>query len=313
MVEAVPPEEELETMVRSWFSLQARRADEKKKKFRKQAFYAATVLLREVVRWRPHLVVGIGQGAVVAMFLTRPLVLEWACRYRATPPAELEGFRGVLPTVQAVVAVDPAVARGVAFEALGEALPEFYDPQPRRVPLWVLGLSKPTRDLVKIAGLVQGREAIKDLKVLSPVESLRSRPPVSFDSLEGRCVTCSRGGAWEACSMCKQLVHLACLRGYQSHLPIVCVDCAKADVRLEVEQPPADESVLEDRPKEAMPGPPAAQAPGTMAEHKEMVAHTEPKELPRLLGESGRRDRRVPCRFGAAIQSYAAGWGRPRG
>ena len=110
--------------------------------------------------------------------------------------------------------------------------------------------------------------------------------------------------------MCKQLVHLACLRGYQSHLPIVCVDCAKADVRLEVEQPPADESVLEDRPKEAMPGSPAAQAPGTMAEYKEMVAHTE---LTRLLGESGRRDRRVPRRFGAAIQSYAAGWGRPRG
>jgi hypothetical protein len=76
MVEAVPPEEEPESMIRSWFSLRARRADEKKKKFRKQAFYAATVLLREVVRWRPHLVVGIGQGAVVAMFLTRPLVLE---------------------------------------------------------------------------------------------------------------------------------------------------------------------------------------------------------------------------------------------
>ena len=78
--------------------------------------------------------------------------------------------------------------------------------------------------------------------------------------------------------MCKQLVHLACLRGYQIHLPIVCVECAKADVRLEVEQPPVDETVLEDRPKEVAPGPPAAQAPGTMAEYKEMVAHTEPNE-----------------------------------
>ena len=63
----------------------------------------------------------------------------------------------MLPTVQAVVAVDPGVARGVGFDALGEAPPEFYEPQPRRVPLWVLGLTKPTHELVKIAGLVQGR------------------------------------------------------------------------------------------------------------------------------------------------------------
>ncbi len=123
------------------------------------------------------------------------------------PCNELEGFRGVLPTVQAVVAVDPGVARGVAFQELGEASPEFYEPQPLRVPLWVLGLSKPTRGLVKITGLVQGREAIGELKVWSPIESLRSRPPVRFDSQDGRCATCSRGGAWEECSMCKQLVH----------------------------------------------------------------------------------------------------------
>ena len=74
--------------------------------------YACLCILRDMVRWRPHIVCGEGQGALVALMVARPLVVEWACRLRAVTPAEINAFRMVLPMLQGVVSIDPAIARG---------------------------------------------------------------------------------------------------------------------------------------------------------------------------------------------------------
>ena len=97
--------------------------------------YAALCVLREVSRWRPHLVVGEGQGGLVAMLLGLPLVYEFACRYRGATPPELTAFRGTVPLVQAIIAMDPCIARGFPdFDVLRKALPEMFAIQPRLQP-----------------------------------------------------------------------------------------------------------------------------------------------------------------------------------
>ena len=107
------PEEDPKTTVTCWLKAQARNPQEAVKKLRKQLLYTAVLLLREVVGWRPRLVVGGGRSGPVALLLGQPLVLEWACHFRTKTPMELGAFRQALPFAQCLTSVGPATASGL--------------------------------------------------------------------------------------------------------------------------------------------------------------------------------------------------------
>ncbi len=122
----------------------ARNPQKAVKKLRNRLLYAAALLLREVVRWGPHLGVGERQGGLVALLLAQPLVLEWACRFRATMPMELGPPRQTLQFVQGLISVDPAITRGFPkFDTLKVSLPEMFSSQLRAIPRFVIALERP--------------------------------------------------------------------------------------------------------------------------------------------------------------------------
>ena len=85
-VVAQSAETDPDTGAESYLRPRGKDVADRKKKLRAQMLYATTLLLREIVRWRPHLVVGQGQGGLVALTLAFPRVLEAACRARISTP-----------------------------------------------------------------------------------------------------------------------------------------------------------------------------------------------------------------------------------
>ena len=119
-----------------WFRPVARKYEDQVKKMRTQGLAALVHLLGLVSKHRPRVVVGMPQGGAVVALAGFPLLLETACRLRATPHTELAEFRRGWAGVQALVVVNPSVMPSPHFtdiEFLGQAFPEIYRVQPRGV------------------------------------------------------------------------------------------------------------------------------------------------------------------------------------
>ena len=74
---------------------------------RDQLRYAVVSVMFEVACVRPHLVASHDQGTLAAVLLGQPLLLKWACRYRAVTQ------EAVLPLIQGLIGLGPCVARGL--------------------------------------------------------------------------------------------------------------------------------------------------------------------------------------------------------
>ena len=163
MVSGSPPEEDPESMVNCWLKCQRTQPKEGKKMLRSQLMYACLCVLLEMVRRRPHLICGEGQGGLVALMVSRPLLIEWVCRYRAVTPAEINAFRMVLPMLQAVIVVDPVIARGFTdCQKVQEALPEFFALQPRYHRTWIVANERKLSNLDLLTEAVGAFTAVRD-------------------------------------------------------------------------------------------------------------------------------------------------------
>ena len=107
---------------------------------RKQAFTSLVALLSGVSRWRPDVVMGSGQGALIVGLAGVPLVLEAACRARIVTLAEMKEFRIAWGRIKALIVVNPMIVPQGAgpdgsggrwgLQTLTAALPELLKTQP---------------------------------------------------------------------------------------------------------------------------------------------------------------------------------------
>ena len=107
------------------------------KKLRTQVNSALITLLNEIDRVRPRLVVGEGQGGVVAAMSTFPLIMERACRDRAVTQFQMRNFRQAWSGVTSILVIDPVIlptsnnSGMLPYELLSEAFPNMSTDQPR--------------------------------------------------------------------------------------------------------------------------------------------------------------------------------------
>ena len=186
-------------------------------------------------------------------------------------------FRATLPLVQGIIAVDPCIARGYPrWEFFFEAMPEFSKVQPRLIPRFILFLGQRPKE-VPLLGPSGARDAVGSMKILDPMESLRARPPLRFDSNEGYCVSREKPGALGTCDICKSCVHIACCLVTTPVEPLWCPTCrstkskpAKVDLPLVEDE---GETQRDDRARDA----PASRC-------QEVPAEASPLALPEVAG-----------------------------
>ena len=66
-------------------------------------------MLSDVEKHRPRVIVGLGQGAIIAALACLPVILEKACRERAMSSITQKTYRRAWSGVTAIVVVDPLV------------------------------------------------------------------------------------------------------------------------------------------------------------------------------------------------------------
>ena len=76
-----------------WVRPVAAKPDARRKLLRKQILTSIMAAFSYVVRYRPRVLVGIGQGALITALMAYPLLLETACRYRTTTSQEMTSIR----------------------------------------------------------------------------------------------------------------------------------------------------------------------------------------------------------------------------
>ena len=112
-----------------WLKPDARTYEQRVKKLRSQVNAALVVLMTIIERVRPRVIIGEGQGGVVAAMSTFPVILERACRDNAVTDHQWRTFREAWSGVAAILVADPMVLpasnnnRKVPFEHLKDAFP----------------------------------------------------------------------------------------------------------------------------------------------------------------------------------------------
>merc|ERR1712015_322759 len=132
LVECEPPFSEEDKLEPSafWLRPHHRDVDVRRRLLRKQTLSSLIAVLNQVVKFRPNVIIGTGQGGLMCMFCTRSLLLEAAC-LRMLTGVEMRGIREAWSGVVSLVAWDPLLLpqRSALNEVL-LALPETVHAQP---------------------------------------------------------------------------------------------------------------------------------------------------------------------------------------
>ena len=76
-----------------WFLPPSRENSNRAKTMRKHIFSSLISLMTQVVRHQPDLIIGFGQGGVIALLAALPMVLETACRSRINSEDTIREYR----------------------------------------------------------------------------------------------------------------------------------------------------------------------------------------------------------------------------
>ncbi|HIL57533.1 MAG TPA: hypothetical protein EYG39_06465, partial [Rhodothermales bacterium] len=128
----------------AWFSTPNGWADPVKdrKSLRRDALAAVSSVVRSIGPRGTELVVGIGQGAVVATLLARPRIVEAALAARVAQPAEGPDLSAAWHALRAILLVGPALFKTSSFQKLVDSVPEVLEsPRPGEgfVPCFLRG------------------------------------------------------------------------------------------------------------------------------------------------------------------------------
>ena len=119
----------------------------RRKLFRKEILASVVSVLTDVVSCGARVLFGAEQGADIAACLSKPLVVEAACRARLMTAQEMHRIRSSWSAVVGIVAISPLVMpQQVTWEEFLEAVPEFAFEQPAGQLFSVIaGTTKHTR------------------------------------------------------------------------------------------------------------------------------------------------------------------------
>ena len=92
-----------------WLKPDARTYEQRVKKLKSQVSCALAVLLNEIDRARPRIIVGEGQGGMVVAMSTFPIILERSCRDRAVTQHQMQTFREAWSGVASILVIDPVI------------------------------------------------------------------------------------------------------------------------------------------------------------------------------------------------------------
>ncbi len=115
-----------------WLTPPVTRSDEAREKLlRKQVFTGLTAMLQHATRWKPELLVGLGQGGLIAALAALSLVTEAAARSRVTPMEVMREYRETWANMRAIAVITPVVVpQRTDLGAAQRALPEVLRLQP---------------------------------------------------------------------------------------------------------------------------------------------------------------------------------------
>ena len=217
------------------------------KMLRKQLFSGVVSVLAQVCRTQPSVIVGYGQGGLIASMLSLPLAVETACRMRILTSPEMTSIRKAWCKVVLIVSANPEIMPAKSdFDMLSKAVPEMCFLQPRGIPRVVSLTGKiPAkvefgRELADtIGGPVLAEDEVSSCQRLKEdVDYLLRQPiPLYFEddpSGVGSCVVCGRRGVFGRCRICGSLVHHSCVAPLFPGDPQPCPRCAKPESENEV-------------------------------------------------------------------------------
>ena len=90
-----------------WVRPVAKQEEARIKLLRKHILIALIALLDAVAQHGPAIVVGLGQGGLIAALASMPLLLEQACRYRVVGMEEMASYRVSWSKVLAHISINP--------------------------------------------------------------------------------------------------------------------------------------------------------------------------------------------------------------
>ena len=92
-----------------WVRPIKKRDDDRRRLFRKQMLASLMLALSYVVRYRPQIIVGLGEGSLIASLMARALLLEAACRARVATAREMIDIRRAWAGVASLIGINRAV------------------------------------------------------------------------------------------------------------------------------------------------------------------------------------------------------------
>ena len=226
-----------------WFNIPAQTEEKRVKMLRKQIYTGLSAMLQHATRWKPDLIVGYGQGGLLAALAALPLVVEAACRTRVTPMEVMREYRETWAVIRGVVAICPLIMpQRTSKEMLCKAVPEALRLQPSTMPREIMvsknyqlrGFAKELGAM--IAAPVRSEEDVSGWGRIS--SALARRPPLLIEDGDGSglCCICSKQGALGRCPKCGLLMHHSCVQPILPGRPQPCPAC-DADARGEVGPP----------------------------------------------------------------------------
>ena len=133
VIESQPPhEDEGREPVPHFMRPYAPTPDARRRLLRTQIFASIASVLHEVAAKRPRVMVGIGQGSLVVLMCSRPLVVEAAARASLLVASEMRRICSAWGSLVALISISPMIMpQKSLFEDVVAAIPEFLFEQPR--------------------------------------------------------------------------------------------------------------------------------------------------------------------------------------
>ena len=224
VIQADPPYDE-DTVEGSLYYMKpyAKDAGARRKLLRKQILTSVASVATDVGSKRPRLIIGVGQGALIALCCSRPLVVEAARRARCLVSEEMQRVRAAWSGLVAIFCISPEILPQKTYtdaEFLLQAVPEFAFEQPQGLVVQVTtDPSKRCRPsfcgaVARICGLECNKKSELNRHAEEVRRLLRRRVPVFFEDDPGSlgmCAVCGKRGSFHRCCSCGMLTHLACL------------------------------------------------------------------------------------------------------
>jgi len=223
---ATPPFHTDDLEAKGWWLKPDGHTEEKRAvKLKSQVTGGLVVFLTEIEKYRPRLVIGVGQGGVVVAMSSFPVMSERACRDRAVTQHQMETFRQAWAGVTSLLVVDLTILptsnnlKSLPFDLLRTACPMMTWAQPRtnrRAIMITKGYLTPlfAERLSEYMGCpVDEREKYPE----GFLDEAKRPPPIYFEtqdtSAKGVCCVCLKKGVLGRCPNpeCGLLMHLTCV------------------------------------------------------------------------------------------------------